>query len=102
MAKKILCGMIIAMVVLGVSMLTFNARLVRASGSRYDLNGDGVIDGADLAIVAKAFGSHCANFQGDGLPASPNWNPACDFNGDGQVNALDLALLVENFGETVS
>jgi hypothetical protein len=45
-----------------------------------DLNGDGVVNGADLATMLAAWGA-C-----DGC--------AADLNGDGAVNAADLAILL--------
>jgi hypothetical protein len=54
-----------------------------------DINGDGVVNLADLLILAAAFGSE---------PGDTNWNPACDFNGDGQVDVSDLLMLAENWG----
>jgi len=99
LAKKILCGIILTMIVLGVSMLASNAMLAKASGPVWDLNGDGKVDGKDISIAAKAFGSYGPNFWYAGSPASPRWNATCDFNGDGQVNALDLALLAKHFGQ---
>jgi parallel beta-helix repeat protein len=55
-----------------------------------DVNGDGVVDLRDIALVARAFGS---------TPSSPNWNPAADINGDGVVNMKDITLVARNFGE---
>ena len=101
MAKKILSGIILAMIVLGVSMLASNAMLVKASGSIYDVNGDGKVDIKDLAIVAKAFGACGPNFWYPGSPASQNWNASYDFSGSGQINMVDLVLLAKHFG-TVS
>lgn len=48
-----------------------------------DLNGDGVVDCADLAIVRAHFGQ---------TSASPSWDPRADINGDGVVNIYDLTL----------
>lgn len=48
-----------------------------------DLNGDGVVNGADLASLLANWGP-CA-----GCPA--------DFNGDGDVNGADLATLLANW-----
>ena len=48
-----------------------------------DLNGDGVVNGADLAILLGAWGE-------GGVPA--------DLNGDGVVNGADLAILLGNWG----
>jgi hypothetical protein len=50
-----------------------------------DLNGDGVVNALDLALVVGGFGQAGADQPGDG-------------NGDGVVNAQDLALVVANFG----
>ena len=48
-----------------------------------DLNGDGIVNGADLAILLGSWGE-------GGVPA--------DLNGDGIVNGADLALLLGNWG----
>jgi len=53
-----------------------------------DVNGDGIVNLKDIALVARAFGS---------TPTSPNWNPNADINGDGVVNMKDLALVARNF-----
>jgi hypothetical protein len=53
-----------------------------AAGSSADLNGDGVVNGADLAILLGAWGG--------GGPA--------DLNGDGVVNGADLAILLGAWG----
>jgi hypothetical protein len=47
-----------------------------------DLDGNGVVDGADLATLLNAWGQ--------GGPA--------DLNGDGTVDAADMAVLLNNFG----
>ena len=49
-----------------------------------DLNGDGNVNAADLAMLLGSWGP-CA-----GCPA--------DFNGDDQVDAFDLAQLLGNWG----
>jgi hypothetical protein len=60
-----------------------------------DFSGDGKIDMKDVAVVARAFGSH---------PGSPNWNPAADLTGpvplvpDGVVDMRDVALVSKAFG----
>jgi len=55
-----------------------------------DLDHDGVIDGSDLSIVARAFGSY---------PEHPRWNPIADINMDGIVDGGDLALVAKYFGQ---
>jgi len=54
-----------------------------------DVNGDGIVNMKDIALIARAFGS---------TPTSPNWNPAADLNGDGTVNMKDIALAARYFG----
>jgi len=76
---------------------TANNVLVSQLGIRYvgDINGDGVVNLKDEALVARALGA---------TPTSSNWNPACDITGpvylvpDGTVSMLDLALVERNFG----
>lgn len=49
-----------------------------------DLNGDGIVDGADLGVLLSAWG------------ACPSC--AADLNGDGVVDGADLGLLLSNWG----
>lgn len=56
-----------------------------------DLNHDGRVDGADLVVLALAFGAH--RFDS-------NFNLAADLNGDGIVDGRDLAILAANFGKS--
>ena len=51
-----------------------------------DVNGDGVVDLADLAIVAQAMGK-------------PVENPRADVNADGVVDGEDFAQVAANLGE---
>jgi len=53
---------------------------------RADVNNDGVVDIADLVIVASHFGEIGAGITGD-------------VNGDGRVNIFDLVLVGARFGE---
>lgn len=59
-----------------------------------DLNIDGVVDDADMAIVASAYGSKAISTP------SPNWDWRADINGDRQVNLSDLTLAGRNYGDT--
>jgi Ca2+-binding EF-hand superfamily protein len=56
-----------------------------------DVNRDGVIDQADIALIQASFGSHAE---------VGNWNPDADINGDGVVNQTDLSIAQSNFGKT--
>jgi lysophospholipase L1-like esterase len=56
-----------------------------------DLNRDGRVDGADLVILALAFGAHRYDSR---------YNINADFNGDGIVDGLDLAVIAANFGKS--
>jgi PKD repeat protein len=66
-----------------------------------DINGDGIVNILDAILLADAFGSHCANYDYQGEPASPNWNPNADLNGDGVVNILDMIILASHFGQSI-
>jgi len=67
-----------------------------------DVNGDGVVDNTDLAIVQAAFGT---------MPGMPGWNLAADIwpvtrgwpnrgVADNKVDLKDLDLVAQNFGST--
>jgi len=58
-----------------------------------DLNIDGVVDDADMTIVASAYGSRAS-------PPSPNWDWRADINSDGNVNLADLTIAGRNYGDT--
>lgn len=100
MQRKLFSLALLAVIVFGISTLASETLLARASGLPEDLNGDGVIDGKDVAIMAMAFGSYGPNFMGAGSPAHPRWNSICDLNGDNEINALDLGFLAMSFGRT--
>lgn len=53
-----------------------------------DVNGDKKVDGRDIAIVAKYFGSI------GGYP------PEADLNLDGKVDGKDIAIVAKDFGKT--
>lgn len=55
-----------------------------------DVNGDGVVNGADLSVLLSTFGTQV-------LPGF-----AGDLNCDGLVNGADLSVLLSNFGRTAS
>jgi hypothetical protein len=59
------------------------------SGCPADLNGDGTVSLADLAVLLSNFGR-----TGDATPADG------DLSGDGSVNLADLAILLASFGES--
>ncbi|MCB9846891.1 MAG: hypothetical protein H6814_00615 [Phycisphaeraceae bacterium] len=50
-----------------------------------DINGDGIVDTADLGVLLGAFGGS---------------DPMADLNGDGVVDTADLGLLLSRFGDT--
>ncbi len=60
-----------------------------------DLNIDGVVDDADMAIVSAAYGSRAI-----ATPPSPNWDWRADINSDGYVDLSDLTIAGRNYGDT--
>jgi hypothetical protein len=67
-----------------------------------DINGDGVVNMYDAILFAKAYNSHCANYDYQGEPASPNWNANADLNHDGIVNIYDAIIFANNFEDSVN
>jgi PKD repeat protein len=65
----------------------------------YDLNGDHKIDGRDLIIVSRAFGSYGPNYFYPGSPATLGWNPIADVNGDNKVDGRDIIPVSRNYGK---
>ncbi len=53
-----------------------------------DINGDGIINAKDNAVIASAFGKRKGNDE---------YNSVADFNGDGTINAKDKAVISANF-----
>ena len=59
---------------------------------RGDLNGDGKVDAADVALLQKALGS---------VIGSANYNPDADLDGDGRVTINDLRILRSLINKTI-
>jgi hypothetical protein len=64
------------------------------TGNAWDFVPDGVVDGSDLSIVAKCYGSW------PGAQPPMIWNANCDVNDDGVVDGSDLAIVARHFGES--
>ncbi len=56
----------------------------------YDINGDKVVNNADLSIFEKSFGLN---------EYDKDFNAKCDFNGDKKVDSTDFFILMRHFGE---
>jgi parallel beta-helix repeat protein len=56
-----------------------------------DVNMDGKVDGKDMAIVARAFGS---------FPGDPRWNALADLNDDGKIDGKDIVIVAIHFGKS--
>jgi len=54
-----------------------------------DINGDGKVDGKDIALVALYFGS---------APGYSRWNPDADVNADWKIDGKDIVKIAINFG----
>ncbi|MFZ9690819.1 MAG: dockerin type I domain-containing protein [Phycisphaerales bacterium] len=64
-----------------------NITIERTAAAPADLNGDGVVDGADLAILLAAWG-----------PCPPKGSCQADFDGNGVVDGADLTTLLAAWG----
>jgi hypothetical protein len=74
------------------------------SENPYDLSGpdgrpDGQVDGYDLIVIGKAFGSYGPGFWAPGSNAHPRWNPIADVNKDNKIDGVDFAIECRHFGE---
>ena len=58
-----------------------------------DVNGDGKVDGKDIALAAISFGT---------VPEDARWNPDADINLDGKIDGKDLVLIALRFGMACS
>jgi hypothetical protein len=87
MNKRLVSGIMVTMLVLGMAMFILNIRPARAVVLG-DLDGDDDVDMADLMIAALAFGSTSSN---------PRWNANADINADGKINMKDICFIVKNF-----
>jgi PKD repeat protein len=74
-------------------------RVQNATLKLYDLNHDGKIDGKDVTIVARAFGSYGPDYLYPGSPASQYWDLRADVNGDNKVDGKDTTPVAKNFGK---
>ncbi|MCC6005307.1 MAG: dockerin type I domain-containing protein [Thermofilum sp.] len=55
-----------------------------------DINGDGITDYRDLAILISRYGAK----KGDTM-----YSEDADLNNDGEIDYKDLAILISNYGE---
>jgi parallel beta-helix repeat protein len=62
--------------------------------SVWDFVPDKYVDGSDLIVVARCFGSW------PGAPPPMRWNANCDINNDGSVDGSDLIIVARHFGQT--
>ena len=58
-----------------------------------DVNGDGVVDNADMTAVDACLGSR---------PGSANWNPNADLTRAGTVTTIDRIIVYENMGHSIT
>lgn len=87
MNKRLVSGIMVTLLVLGMAMLILNIQPAKAVVPS-DLDGDGDVDMADVMIAALAFGSTSSN---------PRWNADADINADGKIDMKDLCLIVKSF-----
>jgi hypothetical protein len=64
-----------------------------------DANGDHTVDGRDISMITRAFGSIGPNYLYPGSPPSANWNLSCDLNGDNVVDGRDVSIAEKNYGK---
>lgn len=68
--------------------------LTGGSVNPWDFVPDGYVDGSDLIVVARCFGSWPT------APPPMRWNANCDVNNDGVIDGSDLIIVARHFGQT--
>ena len=101
LSKRTAQGIVLLMLVLGLSVLAISVQLAEACILAGDVNQDGKVDMEDIAIVAGALGSYGPGFVEPGSPPHPRWNAAADVSGgDNKVDFHDLVLVAMNYGKS--
>jgi hypothetical protein len=82
----VLCALLLAPATIRAEEMNANVKV----NATYDLNNDGVVDGADTGMVLSAWGR---------CPTKIGERPACkeDINKDGVINQTDLNILFRNW-----
>jgi hypothetical protein len=75
----------------GASTFGFNINIAVGLGLNKspDINGDGIVNGRDVAIFAKAWGT---------VAGQPNYDYRCDFDNEGIVSPKDFHTLAAAWG----
>jgi ABC-type transport system substrate-binding protein len=64
-----------------------------------DISTDNKVDGRDLIIASRAFGTYGPDYFYPGSPATVGWNANADVNNDNKVDGRDLIIMSRHFGE---
>ena len=71
------------------SSKTLIVQITRHAQLPGDVNGDGKVDGKDIAIVSRAYNTK---------PGDPKWDSRADVNGDLKVDGKDVAIVSKYYG----
>ncbi len=100
LSKRTEQGIVLLMLVLGLSMLAISIQPAETCVLAGDVNEDGRVDMEDIAIVAGALGSYGPGFVEPGSLPHPRWNAAADVSGgDNKVDFHDLVFVAMNYGK---
>jgi hypothetical protein len=61
---------------------------LRRQTNPVDINGDGVVNIVDIALVAGAWGT---------VPGNPRWDPRCDIDGNNAINIIDITMVARAY-----
>ncbi|MGD0027441.1 MAG: rhodanese-like domain-containing protein [Candidatus Bathyarchaeia archaeon] len=67
--------------------------LTGGTSNVWDFIPDGKVDGKDISVAAKCFGSY------PGCATPLIWNVNCDINEDGKIDGRDISTVARHFGE---
>jgi len=83
---------IVGLIFIGLVLLLPGGLKILCLSLEGDIDNSGKVDGQDLILLGRAFGS-----AEDG----ERYDPACDLDGDGLVDGQDLAVVGMNFGRSL-
>jgi parallel beta-helix repeat protein len=71
--------------------------LTGGTADPWDFIPDGVVDGSDLIVCARCFGSWQPPPP---LPPTMRWHPNCDITNDNVIDGSDLIIVARHYGES--
>jgi hypothetical protein len=71
--------------------------LTGGTANPWDFVPDGVVDGSDLIVCARCYGSWQPPPP---LPPTMRWHPNCDITNDNVIDGSDLIIIARHYGQS--